>query len=264
MIKGAPKMKDNALTEIAKILGDAFTNTQIDECFRQLRLSAQSAPSTKWKRILFVFRKYQDKNKSPKEVFRILECLLAPVRFIKDQKTYNAVLTETNKVLCTEGYEIDSSGAVILVEKLSTLDAINERYNSLIKKLQDRNIHDQVLKYCTAELLSENYFHSIFEAAKGISERVREMSGVDEDGVKLYNAVFSVSNPILKYNDLISDSEKNQQNGLKEMLYGVTHYVRNVTAHEPKIKWIIDESAAIEILTVISFLHSALDKCVRV
>ena len=90
------------------------------------------------------------------------------------------------------------------------------------------------------------------------------MSGVMEDGVKLYNAVFSVANPILKYNSLISDSEKNQQNGLKEMLYGITHYVRNVTAHEPKIKWIIDEDAAIEILTVMSFLHNALDKCLKV
>ncbi len=264
MIKGAPKMKDNVLTEIAKILGDAFTNTIIDECLKQLRLSANGAPSTKWRKLLFVFRKYQDKNKSSKDVFRILESLLAPVRFIKDTQTYNAILTEINKVICTEGYEIDDTGTVIVANKLSTLDEINARYSSLIKKLQDRNIHSQVLKYCTAELLTENYFHSVFEAAKGISERVREMSGIDLDGTQLYNAVFSVSNPILKYNDLVSDSEKNQQNGLKEMLNGITHYVRNVTAHEPKIKWIIEEDAAIEILTVISFLHSALDKCIRV
>ncbi len=264
MIKGAPKMNDTALTEIAKILGNYFSNAQIDDSLKQLRLSAQGASSTKWRRLLFVFRKYQDKNKSAKDTLRILESLLAPIRFIKDQQTYANVLLETNKILCTEGYEIDSSGTVVTVEKLNTLDEINERYSRLIKKLQDRNIHSEVLKYCTTELLAENYFHSIFEAAKGISERVREMSGVIEDGVKLYDLVFSVANPILKYNDLVTASEKNQQNGLKEMLYGITHYVRNVTAHEVKIKWIVDEDAAIEILTVMSFLHSALDKCTKV
>lgn len=165
MIKGAPKMKENALTEIAKVLGDSFTNTQIDDCLKQLRLSAMGAPSTKWKKLLFVFRKYQDKNKSAKDVFKLLESLLAPVRFIKDSQQYDAVVTEINKVLCTEGFGIDSTGTVITVEKISTLGAINERFNSLIKKLQDRNIHNQVMKYCTAELLSDNYFHSVFEAA---------------------------------------------------------------------------------------------------
>lgn len=37
--------------------------------------------------------------------------------------------------------------------------------------------------------------------------------------------------------------------------------VRNVTAHEPKIKWIIEESDAIDILMVISYLHKQLDSC---
>lgn len=35
--------------------------------------------------------------------------------------------------------------------------------------------------------------------------------------------------------------ERNIQNGLKEMLNGVTHMVRNVTAHELKIKWVVNE-----------------------
>lgn len=37
--------------------------------------------------------------------------------------------------------------------------------------------------------------------------------------------------------------------------------VRNVTAHTPKIKWIIEEDEAIDILTTISFLHKNLDNC---
>lgn len=45
------------------------------------------------------------------------------------------------------------------------------------------------------------------------------------------------------------------------MLKGINSMVRNVTAHTPKIKWIIEESEAIDILTTISFLHKNLDNC---
>lgn len=40
------------------------------------------------------------------------------------------------------------------------------------------------------------------------------------------------------------------------MLNGVTHMVRNVTAHELKIKWIVNEQDAIDILTTISRLYN--------
>ena len=35
----------------------------------------------------------------------------------------------------------------------------------------------------------------------------------------------------------------------------------NVTAHELKIKWVVNEQDAIDILTTISFLHKQLDEC---
>lgn len=41
----------------------------------------------------------------------------------------------------------------------------------------------------------------------------------------------------------------------------VTHMVRNVTAHELKVKWVANEQDAIDILTTISFLHKQLDEC---
>lgn len=45
------------------------------------------------------------------------------------------------------------------------------------------------------------------------------------------------------------------------MLKGINSMVRNVTAHTPKIKWIIDEDEAVDILMTISFLHKNLDSC---
>lgn len=264
MLKNAEKLSDVVITEISKRLGDEFTNSQINECFKQCRLSSAGAPSTKWRKLQFVFRKYQDKSKKPNDIFKVLEKLLTPARYINEQKNFDQLRLELNKFLSIDGYEIDDTGTVIRTQKSKTISEANARYNSLINKLQNMNVHVKVLQYCTEELLVENYFHSIFEAAKGLSDRVREMSGSTDDGASLYDVVFSINNPILKYNELNTSSEKNQQNGLKEMLKGVTHYVRNVTAHEPKIKWVVDEAAAIEILLVISFLQNALDKCEKV
>ena len=48
---------------------------------------------------------------------------------------------------------------------------------------------------------------------------------------------------------------------MKEMLNGVIHIVRNVTAHELRVRWDINESEAVDILTQISYLHKMIDRC---
>ena len=102
--------------------------------------------------------------------------------------------------------------------------------------------------------------NAVFEAAKSLSEKVREKTGLQDDGSVLFNTAFSVNNPRLALNSLQTSTERNLQNGLKEMLNGVTHMVRNVTAHELKVKWVVNEQDAIDILTTISFLHKQLDE----
>jgi len=220
--------------------------------------------TTKWKRLEFVLIKYQTKDASGKVVVKVLEALFDPVNYIGKQSEFKLAVNDVNKILVTAGYEIDSSGKMVQVQSTSKLDEISARYSSLLEKLRDLSVHKEVLKYCTKELVQENYFHSVFEAAKGLSERVRELSDLEADGSRLFDAVFSIGNPILKFNSLANESEKNQQNGLKEMMHGITHYIRNVTAHEPKIKWTIDEVEAINVLMILSFLHKSLDICEEV
>ena len=130
-----------------------------------------------------------------------------------------------------------------------------------LPKLRQRGVHGRVLKYCNEELLKENYFHAVFEATKSLAEQVRQMTNLKEDGTALYDKAFSTSAPYLVLNNLQTESEKSQQKGFCLMLKGINSMVRNVTAHTPKIKWIIEEDEAIDILTTISFLHKNLDNC---
>lgn len=112
--------------------------------------------------------------------------------------------------------------------------------------------HPEVLKCCRDELLAQDYFHAVQEAAKSLCDRVRTMSGLTTDGATLFN------------NSLRTSSEQNQQNGLKKMLCGVIHMVRNVTTHEVRIHWDVNEKDAVDILTQISYLHKMLDVCITV
>lgn len=49
----------------------------------------------------------------------------------------------------------------------------------------------------------------MFEVAKSLSEKVREKTGLQEDGFALFNTAFSVNNPRLALNALQTSTEKN-------------------------------------------------------
>ena len=90
------------------------------------------------------------------------------------------------------------------------------------------------------------------------------MSGLSLDGTRLFEKAFSLNDPYLALNALQTESERNQQNGLKELLNGVMHLVRNPTAHELRIHWDVNEEDAVDVLNLISYLHKLLDCCVVV
>ena len=114
---------------------------------------------------------------------------------------------------------------------------------------------------CKEELLAEDYFHAVLEAAKSLCDHVRELTGLSTDGSALFETALSNNIPYLLFGNPLTQTGRNQQNGLKEMLCGVIHMVRNVTAHELRVHWDINESEAVDILTQISYLHKMLDKC---
>ena len=96
----------------------------------------------------------------------------------------------------------DSLGAA------TTISEVERRTRNLVSELQKRHIHQDVIKCCKEEYLQENYFHAVFEAAKSLSEKVREKTGMQEDGSNLFNNAFAVNNPRLAINSLQTPSEK--------------------------------------------------------
>lgn len=196
-------------------------------------------------------------------IFQFVEKALDPVNFTQQEKRekYNYLFNEANKVLLLAGLEIRDNGKICETKKAETLADVDLRVKSLEQKLIDRNIHSEVKKYCIRDYLQKDYFDAIFEAAKGVAQRVREITGLESDGAELFQKAFAKNDPYLYFNLLKNKSEISEFEGLKELLQAIFHLVRNPAAHTPKIKWDVEEEKALDILTMISVAHKYLDEC---
>jgi uncharacterized protein (TIGR02391 family) len=101
----------------------------------------------------------------------------------------------------------------------------------------------------------------VFEAAKGLAQRIRDMTGVQADGASHVDRVFAIERPLLALNTLRTETEKSEHRGFAALLKGCFAAVRNPLAHEPKILWEGEDDAA-DYLSLISLLHRKLDQCV--
>lgn len=204
-----------------------------------------------------------NKNHSLTRVYAFIEKALNPVAFTSEESRgkYEYLLEGVNKALLLAGMEVTKEGNLVEVVQAKTLDEVDRRVNSLKKQLYNRAIHSEVQKYCIDDYLRKDYYDAVFEAAKGLAERVRQITGLSTDGGTLFQTAFSKNDPYLFFNELKTDSEKSEFTGLKELLEAIFHLVRNPAAHTPKVNWKADETKALDILTLISFAHKYLDMC---
>lgn len=204
------------------------------------------------------------KNDTDAKVVKFIELAMNPMSFTKAEarEKYNWLFEELNKVLILAGLGIRSDGRIIKITKADSLDEADKRVNSLRKRLSDRCIHSEVEKYCRNDLMRKDYSAVVFEAAKGLAQRVRDLTGLQKDGGELFQTAFSTKDPWLVFNMLMTENEISEHKGLKELMESIFHLVRNPVAHTPKIEWNIEENKALDVLTLISFAHKYLDVCV--
>ena len=207
-----------------------------------------------------------NKSHSFCKIISFLQAVLNPALYtsIDSRQKYRYLVEETNKVLLFAGLSIDQSGQLVEVSQAQTLTEVDQRVNHLKKALYDRAIHSEVQKYCVEDYLRADYYDAVFEATKGLAERVRQISGLTTDGGTLFQTAFSKNDPYIFFNAMKTDSERSEYTGLKELLEAIFHLVRNPAAHTPKVNWKTDETKALDILTLISFAHKYLDECHRI
>ena len=259
----------NVLEMISNILGDreqGLTGSEIHRLLLQANiedLTQEGVMLAKRKNLYNSLANNQNKNKCSNQILVFVGQALAPSRYVDRPEEYERLRRAINQQLAFVGYELQPNGKYREIEKASTISDVQIKVENLKQELEKRKAHQEVFKYCRAELLQNNFFHSVLEANKGLFQRIRDLSGIKTDGNTLIEQVFSTS-PILIINDYQSASEKNEHTGFCNLLKGLCSLFRNPTAHEPKIDWEITEQDALEILGIISYCHRRLDNAQKI
>lgn len=260
-----PIFEAHILEGLCRTIGDTETGlsgTEIGQILLNSKIADIDPQNTKWKRLYSAFADWQNKHQCSNHILRFIQDALQPVRYIGKEETFQNRRLEVNKRLFFIGTELTEAGKYKEVEKATTIAEAEQRANRLKHKLEIRNVHATIFEYCKAELLVENYFHSVFEATKSIADRLRQMTGLYADGNALVEAAFSTSNPMIRINYLRNDTDRSEHIGLCNLIKGIFGLIRNATAHEPKIKFEITEEEALDILNTISFIQKRLDKAI--
>jgi uncharacterized protein (TIGR02391 family) len=130
----------------------------------------------------------------------------------------------------------------------TTLDEVARLAGRLQNELKRWDVHQQVIRYCEEEILRKSIFHAVFEATKGVAERLRDLSGSTLDGADLVDHCFStrVSPPVIRINDFRTETQVSEHKGFATMLKGVFGTFRNPPAHAARAAggWTIAEPDA--------------------
>jgi uncharacterized protein (TIGR02391 family) len=189
---------------------------------------------------------------------------MAPVRFDSTAE-FEATRVLVNARLLLSGFEVRDDGVVVIAKAARTVGEAQERADDLRTELVRRDVHPDVLAFCRAELLQQNYFHAVSEACKSVADKLRNLTGVTigsaSDGTRLVDATcFPAASPQVRFNALATEGERSEQTGIATLMKGMFSTFRNPAAHTPKVAWATSRRDALDMLTLASMLHRRLDK----
>lgn len=261
-----PPFEETMLRAICNILGDTsdgLTGSEIGQLLRDCGIEDPLPSHTKRERLFEALYQRQRKDRVGNHVVAFICKAMNPVRYVGNPHIFEIRRSKLNQVLIFAGLALGQDGKLREISAAHTLTEAQERAGKLYRVLSNRQAHPDVLRFCQAELLQDNYFHAVFEATKSIADKIREKSGLTSDGSRLVDEAFGGDQPLLAFNTLQTETERSEHTGLMNLLKGLFGTFRNTTAHVPKIKWVIDEQDAVDMLTFTSLLHRRLDRCVR-
>lgn len=264
-----PKLNEANLQALCDILGDTGTGLTGSEIGRYLGECGFPDPipqMTKRHRLFAALRDKQNTDGCANSVLAFIKYVMNPVRYVGNRDYFETERAKLNGVLAFSGLTLGDDGQLRTVKKAQTLTEAEAAAGALRKALLERKVHADVLTFCRAELVVDNYFHAVFEATKSVAEKLREKTGLGSDGSTLVDEALGIGKtgyPRLALNSLQTESERSEHTGLMNLIKGLFGAFRNTTGHAPKIFWKISEQDALDILTTISLVHRRLDTAVR-
>lgn len=264
-----PVIDETKLEAICEVLADTesgLTGSEIGRYLRECGIPDPIPSFTKRHRLYEALRIKQQQDRCSNNLIAFIKKVMSPVLYHKTPEDYVRFRNGLNVPLAFAGYYVDERGEVLPVAAARTLTEAQQRADRLQSELRRRQVHPDVLRFCRAELLQENYFHAVLEATKSVSAKITAKTGLTGDAGELAQRAFASGKaglPYLAFNSLQTSTEQSEQSGLMNLFLGMFGTFRNVTAHGAKITWNVTEQDALDLLTLVSLLHRRLDGAVH-
>ena len=247
---------------IADALGDTrdgLTGSEIGHLLATCRIPDPSPDMTKRHRLYNALVSSQNAHQDRTHVLAFIRKSMKPELYARQPERYEPMRANLNRALAFVGLAVAASGSIVVVEQALTLSDAQRRAAELRNDLEIRNVHGDVLRFCRAELLSDNYFHAVLEATKSVADKVRQRTGLTDDGATLVDRAFGGEMPLLVINAFKTETDRSEQRGFANLVKGTFGMFRNPTAHAPKIAWAVNREDAEEVLTLLSMIHKRID-----
>jgi len=126
------------------------------------------------------------------------------------------------------------------------------------KESRYTNLHNEFLGTKVDKFIQSGHWDEAVRVANvRIVNRVKKLSGLNEDGVSLVQKAFSPKNPILQLSKI-----PDEQVGLMHLFIGAVFAFRNPPSHDDENKW--PEEECVSKLHLANYLMAVLDKAEKV
>jgi uncharacterized protein (TIGR02391 family) len=245
--------------------GDGLSGSQIAELLASVGVPDIAPASSKRERLFAALATQQHKQQASNCIVGFITKAMTPVRYRDKPGSFNQRQDALGEVLVYIGLKVNDEGKVATGPSAATLSEAAKRANSLRAELRRRGTHPEVLRWCLDEVLVKDAFHASLEAAKGLAQRLRDLTGEKGDGAKVVDstlALGSSGNPMLAINSLGTKSEEDEQTGFANLLRGIFGMYRNPMSHDPRALRPVSDEELLELFTMISTAHRRLDNAV--
>lgn len=253
------------LEALADALGDTdegLKGSEIGHLLSMTEIKDTDPAMTKRKRLFNAFAQEQNTRGDRSRIIGFIRKTMRPARFSREPHRFEPMRANLNHALAFSGLAVDEEGTLLTTSAAKTLGEAARRAQELRTDLVRRGVHRDVLSFCREELLADNYFHAVLEAVKSVAEKIRQRTGLTDDGAGLVDHAFAGSPPMLAINDLQTESEKSEQKGFANLVKGTFGMFRNTTAHAAKVNWKMSKEDAEDLFSLVSLIHRRIDAAV--
>jgi uncharacterized protein (TIGR02391 family) len=262
-----PSLSEQVLQAICDALEETSTGLAGTEIARLLQFCGIADPQPtllRRQRLFHALSQRQQQDQCANNVFRFLQLVVDPRRYVNDPDLLVARREHLNRALAYAGYMLNEKNQFEAVKVTRTQSEAEQRAQALRSELLRRRAHADVLGCVRPDLLENSYTPVIGAAIRSLADKIRSKTGLGETGPEIVKLAFGVEyGPVLVFNSLASEGERAEHRGLVHLMHGLLEAFPDPSAVDGRTLHAATQDDALDVLTMLAYLHRRLDSVVH-